>query len=602
MSRLRRLAAPVAILASLALILVACQSQPEPAPAATAAPAAQATKAPAATGGTPGAGTSAATTMPVAAPSAADMDPNQIFRVNIDGEPPTLDPDMASWDTSIAVIQQVFEGLLKFDKDLNLLPALAKDVPTVANGGISSDGKTYTYKLRTDAKYSDGKPVSAKDIEYSLKRALDPALATEYASFYYTVAGAEEYNTSKEKDPAKLQTLRDAVGVKATDDSTLQVKLKDSRASFNDLAALWPMFPIREDVVKANSTTEKPDKWTDDPKNYIGNGAFKITEWVHQDHITLVPNDNYYGTKPNIKKMVLTMVTDAQSEYAAYLTGEREIGKVPTALIEQVQKDPNLSQQLVRSPRLSTFAIQFNNKQKPFDNVKVRQAFSIAIDRDALINNVRKGVGKAAYSWIPPGNPGYQADLGKEYKFDATKAKQLLADAGFPNGQGLPPVTFQYANTRNNPIIAQFAQEQWKTSLGIDVKLEPMESKAFSDAVSKGQYMMGFYGWNADYPDPDNWLPELFGTGAGNNHTYYSNPTLDDLMKKAIAEPDEKKRMQMWADAQKTVVDDAVIIFLFHDENFVLVKPYVKDAFLTGMDGTALPAKFSTDRIWLAKH
>ncbi len=593
MSRLARLAAPLVMLLSLVLLLSACQSQPAASP--TAAPAAQATKAPAA------AGAPAATTAPAAAP-AAEMDANQTFRINIDGEPPTLDPDLASWDTSIAVIQQMFEGLLKFDKDLNLIPAVAKEVPTVANGGISADGKTYTFKLRTDVKYSDGKPVTAKDFEYSLKRSLDPTLATEYASFYYTVVGAEEYNTSKEKDPAKLQALRDAVGIKATDDSTLQVKLKDARASFNDLAALWPMFPVREDIIKANSTADKPDKWTEDPKTLIGNGPFKMTEWVHQDHITLVANENYYGGKPKLQKIVMTMVTDAQAEYAAYLNGEREIGKVPNALIEQVQKDPTLSKQLVRGPRLSTFAIQFNNKQKPFDNVNVRRAFSTAIDRDALITKVRQGVGKPAYSWIPPGNPGYQADLGLQYKFDAAKAKKYLADAGFPDGKGLPPITFQFANTRNNPIIAQFAQQQWKDNLGIDVKLEPMEPKAFSEAVNKGQYTMGFYGWNADYPDPDNWLPELFGTGAGNNHSYYSNPQLDDLMKKAIAEPDQKKRMDMWGQAQKTIVDDAPIIFLFHDEAFVLQKPYVQGIFYTGMDGTAFPGKFASDKMWLAKH
>jgi len=590
---LARFAAPLAALASLVLLLSACQSQPAPAP--TQAPAAQPTKAAA-----PAA--PAATSAPAAAATSADMDPNQTFRINIDGEPPTLDPNLASWDTSIAVLQQVFEGLLKFDKDLNLVPAVAKEVPTVANGGISADGKTYTYHLRNDVKYSDGKPVTAKDFEYSLKRSLDPALATEYASFYYGVVGAEEYNTSKEKDPAKLQALRDAVGIKALDDYTLQVKLKEPRASFNDLAALWPMYPVREDIIKANSTADKPDKWTEDPKTYIGNGPFKMTEWVHQDHITLVANENYYGGKPKLQKMVLTMVTDAQAEYAAFLNGEREIGKVPNALIQQVLKDPNLSKQLVRAPRLSTMAIQFNNKQKPFDNVNVRRAFATAIDREALINQVRQGVGKPAYSWIPPGNPGYQADLGLEYKFDPAKAKKFLADAGYPDGKGLPPITFQYANTRNNPIIAQFAQQQWKDNLGVDVKLEPMEPKAFSEAVNKGQYMMGFYGWNADYPDPDNWLPELFGTGAGNNHSYYSNPQLDDLMKKAISEPDQKKRMEMWAQAQTMVVNDVPIIFLFHDETFVLVKPYVKDAFFTGMDGTAFPGHYSTAQMWLAKH
>ncbi|MHB8990563.1 MAG: peptide ABC transporter substrate-binding protein [Chloroflexota bacterium] len=592
MTRLARIAAPLVVLFTLSLSLAACQGQPQAAPTSAPAQATKAAAAPAAPG---------ATAAPAAAPAAGDMDPNQQLRVNIDGEPPTLDPDLASWDTSIAVIHLVFEGLLKFDKDLNLVPGIAKEVPTAANGGISADGKTYTFKLREGMKFSDGKPVSAKDVEYSLKRSLDPTLAAEYASFYYTIVGAED-NTSKEKDAAKLQALRDAVGVKAKDDLTLQVTLKEPRASMNQLATMWPMYPVREDIIKANSTAEKPDKWTEDPKNYVGNGPFKVTEWVHQDHITLVPNENYYGAKPKLQKMTLTMVTDAQAEYAAFLNGEREIGKVPNALIEQVLKDPNLNKQLFRSPRLSTFAIQFNHKQKPFDNVNVRRAFATAIDRDALIDQVRKGVGKAAYSWVPPGNPGYQADLGKEYKMDAAKAKKYLADAGFPDGKGLPQITFQYANTRNNPIIAQFAQEQWKTNLGIDVKLEPMEPKAFSEAVNKGQYMMGFYGWNADYPDPDNWLPELFGTGAGNNHTYYSNAKLDELMKKAIVEPDTKKRMDMWAEAQKTVVDEAVIIYLFHDENFVLVKPYVKDLYFTGMDGTAFPGHFAVGQGWLAKH
>ncbi|MHB0869047.1 MAG: peptide ABC transporter substrate-binding protein, partial [Chloroflexota bacterium] len=351
MTRLARIAAPLVVLFTLSLSLAACQGQPQAAPTSAPAQATKAAAAPAAPG---------ATAAPAAAPAAGDMDPNQQLRVNIDGEPPTLDPDLASWDTSIAVIHLVFEGLLKFDKDLNLVPGIAKEVPTAANGGISADGKTYTFKLREGMKFSDGKPVSAKDVEYSLKRSLDPTLAAEYASFYYTIVGAEEYNTSKEKDAAKLQALRDAVGVKAKDDLTLQVTLKEPRASMNQLATMWPMYPVREDIIKANSTAEKPDKWTEDPKNYVGNGPFKVTEWVHQDHITLVPNENYYGAKPKLQKMTLTMVTDAQAEYAAFLNGEREIGKVPNALIEQVLKDPNLNKQLFRSPRLSTFAIQFN--------------------------------------------------------------------------------------------------------------------------------------------------------------------------------------------------------------------------------------------------
>ena len=601
MRRLARLAVPLGMLVSATLLLAACQAQPAPpaqAPAGSTPAAAAPTSAPAAPVG--GTAPAAATKAPGAATS-TDMDPNQEWRTNLSGEPENLDPNMASWDTSIAVIELVFDGMFKFDKDLKLQPGLAKELPTAANGGISAYGKTYTIKLRDGLKYSDGKPLMAKDVVFSVKRMLDPTMASEYASFYYGIVGAEELNTSKETDAAKLQALKDAVGVKAVDNVTVEFKLKEARASFTQLLAMWPVTPVSEEVIKSVGG-DKPNKWTEDPKTYIGHGPYKITEWVHQDHITLVPNENYWGPAPKLKKITLAMVTDSQADYAGYMNGERELTMPPTALFAQVMSDPNLSKQLVRSPRLSTFAFQFNHAMKPFDNVNVRKAFITSIDKNAFIDKLRQGVGKPAYSWIPPGQPGYQPDLGKMYSFDAAKAKQYLADAGFANGQGLPKITFQYANTRNNPIYAQFLQEQWKTNLGIDVTLEPMEPKAFSAAVNNEQYMMGFYGWNADYPDPDNWLPELFGTGAGNNHTNYSNPKLDDLMKKAIAEPDEQKRLAMWAEAQKIVVEDDVVIgYLYHDENFLLVKPYVKDMFFTAMDGSGLPGRRSYGQISLGK-
>lgn len=530
------------------------------------------------------------------------MDPKQELRVNLAGEPSTIDPNRASWSNERAVIDMVFEELLKFDlKTLELRPAVAKEIPSTANGGISADGKTYTFKLRTDAKWSDGQPVKAKDFEYSVKRMLDPALAAEYASFYYGIAGAEEYNTSKEKDAAKLKALKDAVGVKATADDTVVFTLKQPRASFLQLTALWPAAPVREDIV-SKSPADKPDQWTQNPKTYVGNGPFKITEWVHQDHITFVPNENYVGTKPKLTKVTYLMVTDQQANYAAYLNGERELAPVPTALTKQVLADPKLSKELVRANVLTTFALQFNNKMKPFDNVKVRQAFSTALDREAFIDKVRSGVGKPAYSWIPPGMPGHQPNLGQQYKLDAAKAKALLAEAGFPNGQGLPKITFDYANTGNNPVIAQFVQEQIKQNLGIEITLQPREPKAHSEAVNKEQYMWAFYGWGADYPDPDNWLPELFGTDAGNNHTAYSNPEVDKLMKAALSETDTAKRMQMWAQAQERIVSEAPVVFMFYNELFFLQKPYVKDIEYSAMTSNTASGFESYNKVWLAKH
>jgi len=601
-SRLPRLVVSIALLLTLTLIMAACQAQPAPAPTQVPAAKGEATTAPSAPS-TPSTAAPSAAPTTAAGPTAADMAPDQTFRINLGDEPATIDPNRASWTQERSVIDLVFEELLKFDlKTLELQPAVAKEIPSTANGGISADGKTYTFKLRNDVKWSDGKPVTAKDFVYSVKRLLDPALAAEYASFYYDIVGAEEYNNSKEKDPAKLQALKDAVAVKAKDDYTLEFTLKNPRSSFLQVMALWPVAPLREDIITANSTPDKPDKWTEDPKTYIGNGPFKLTEWVHQDHITLVPNENYYGPKPKLQKIVYYMVTDVQANYAAYLNGEREIATVPVPMTKQVLADPNLSKQLVRGARLTTFAVQFNNRVKPFDDLRVRQAFSMAIDRDAFIDKVRSGVGKPAYSWIPPGMPGYQPDLGKEYKLDPVKAKQLLADAGYPGGQGLPKITLLYANSGNNPIMAQFMQEQFKTNLGIDITLEPTEPKAASQAINKGQFMIAFYGWGADYPDPDNWLPELFGTGAGNNHTGYSNPKVDDLMKKAIAETDPKKRMDMWAEAQKMIVADAPIAFLFYDENFFLLKPYVRDIEFSAMTSNRGIGFESYYKTWLAKH
>jgi oligopeptide transport system substrate-binding protein len=181
--------------------------------------------------------------------------------------------------------------------------------------------------------------------------------------------------------------------------------------------------------------------------------------------------------------------------------------------------------------------------------------------------------------------PGYNADIGKEYDFDPDRAKELLAEAGYPNGEGLPELKFQYANTGSNPNLAQLLQAQLKDNLGIDLTLEPMESAAFSALVNAEEETWAFFGWGADYPDPDNWLPELFGTGAGNNHTTYSNPEFDELAAEAKKELDNDKRIEMWDEAQQIVFADAPIMTVFYRERFVLVKPYVKNFTPTGMDG-----------------
>lgn len=518
----------------------------------------------------------------------------QILRVNLTGEPATIDPNRASFSQERTVIIQVFKGLLGFNQDLSLKPVVARDIPTVGNKGISTDGKTYTFKLRNNVTWSDGKKVVAGDFEYSIKRMLSPELAAKYASFYFDIAGAKDYNASKDKDAASKEQLKNAVGVKALDEQTLLITLNRPRPTFLQLMALWPAYPLREDVIN-----QYGDKWTE-PPNYIGNGPFMLTEWVHQDHITLKPNPNYWGTKPKLSEVQLKMITDGNAELAAYRNNELEMSNVPPGTEKATMADAALSKEIVRYAELNTFGFFFNVTQPPFDNLKLRQAFATAVDRVSFIDKVRNGVGHTTTSWIPPDMPGYDAELGKEYNFDITKAKQLLADAGYADVSNLPELKFQYADTAGNRLIAQFLQGQMKDNLGITITLEPMEPKSFSQLINGNQHTWIWLGWGADYPDPDNWLPELFGTGAGNNHTVYSNPQFDALTEQAKEQLDNTKRLKAWADVQKLVIADVPLIPMFNRERFVLYKPSVKGIKTTGMDGRIAGDLF-LDEIYIAK-
>lgn len=519
----------------------------------------------------------------------------QTITLNLGGEVVTIDPNRASWSNERSVMMQVFDGLLAFKPDLSLTPMVAKEIPTTANKGISADGKTYTIELKPNVTWSDGKKVTAKDFEFSIKRMLSPDLASEYASFYFNIVGAEAYYAATEKTDAEKTTLRNAVGVTAKDDDTLEIKLIDPLPTFVQLLALWPVYPVRQDMVEKYG-----DKWAQPDATgampyYIGNGPFVLKEWVQQDHYIFVPNANYWGTKPTLTQITYKQITDANVALAAYKNNELDQSGVPGGTEKTTMQDPVLSKEIVRYPQLTTYAFQFNVTKPPFDNKLLRQALACAVDRAAYVDKVRGGVGKVALSWIPPGMPGYDPELGKEWDFNPTKAKELLAQAGYPNGQGLPELKFQIANTGANPTIAAFLQGQLKDNLGINLTVELMDPKAYSALYNAKQFNWGFTGWGADYPDPDNWLPQLYGTGAGNNKTGYSSPQFDALSVQALKELDNTKRLKLWADAQKLVVADVPMLYVFHRETFALKKSWVKNQVTTGMDGQIAGDMFLRD-------
>ena len=538
-----------------------------PPPAAAATPAGAATPATGAT--TKPAATAAATAAakPTTQAAAQPSGPQEISVNALQGEPDNLDPNRSSFSTEGAVIRQVFEPLLTFDKDL-------KPVPAAASGyDVSQDGRTYTFHLKQGAKWSDDQPVTAKDFAYSYKRILDPNIAAEYASFFADagIVGAADYNGGKGS--------ADNVGIKAVDDNTLEIQVESPVGYFPNLVALWVVPPLREDIIQ-----KAGDAWAQDPSTYIGNGPFKMSEWVHQDHITLVPNPNYSGTAPKLQKVTFLMVTNGEADYAAYRNNERDWTLVPDADVQAVRGDSELSKQSVEYTELTTFWLIMNNAKKPLDNPSVRKALSKAIDRSAMIRDVGAGVGKPATSMIPPGMPGYQADLGKDIDFDANGAKQLLSDAGFSDPSQFPQMHFRFATTSANQARAEFIQAQLKQNLGINIVLDSMESKAYQAAFKDKDFDLAFGGWGADYPDPQDWMASLFGCKASNNKFNYCNQQFDQASAKGDTGTDLNQRLQAYAEAQKILVQDLPVAPLFYRGRMVLVKPWVQNMVITPKD------------------
>jgi oligopeptide transport system substrate-binding protein len=523
------------------------------------------------------------TSVPVHAQQAQELTVNFL-----QGEPDNIDPNRSSFNTEAAVVRQVFEPLLRFDQGLRPQPAAASSYD------VSADGKTYTFHLRPDGRWSDGQPVTAQQFEFSWKRILDPSLAAEYADFFVQagIVGADDYNSGK-------VATSDNVGVHALDNLTLEIDLDQAFGPLPDLAALWVVSPERPDIIGAN-----PTGWTQDPSTYIGNGPFLMSEWVHQDHVSFVPNPQYVAhgqwPQPTLKKMTFLMVTDNEADYAAYLNGERDWTLVPDPDVQQVYNDPNLSQQKINYNELTEFWLDLNITAKPLDNVLVRRAFSKAIDRKAFIRDVRSGLGLPAISIIPPGMPGYQQDVGTAWDFDPAGARDLLAQAGYPNGQGFPTLTLEFGTTSANQRYNEFFQAQLKQNLGINIQLNSMESKAEQASFKAKTYQMSWHGWGADYPDPQDWFATLFGCKGGNNKTNYCNPQFDAIVAQADKGTILDDRLALYAQAQSMVVDDMTVVPIYVRGRMIVVQPYVQNQVVTALDD--YPGDWFLDQVSIAPH
>jgi oligopeptide transport system substrate-binding protein len=520
----------------------------------------------------------------------------------VPGEPDIIDPQRADFAYSLAVIRQVFRGLLYYDGALNLIPDMAIEVPNTDNGGISADGLRYRFQLRDGLKWSDGTQLTAKDYVYALRRICSPDLVSLYRDFFDNIVGCDDYQNAKgtaeaplTPTEAELSALRDAVGVRAPDDTTLIIRLRAPQPTFLQIMALAQAYPVRRAVVEA-----APDTWTE-PGTIVGSGPFILVSWNHQQDLAFERNPHWYGEPITLTRMEWRVLPDEGQAYNAYLSDEIDWSLIPIENVDLVRQDAELSQQNVTANELSVFALEFNNTQPPFDNAGVRKAFATSYDRQAYIQGVRRHVGAPAYGWIPPGMPGYNETVGTAFEVNPRKAKQLLADAGFPDGKDLPDVTLTIAESQVGRASAEFLKEQVRQNLGVDIEIEVLEAKTYEQRYNISDFQVVLGGWGADYPDPENFLPNLFGTGAGLNLFRYSNPKVDALFAEAAVELDNARRLELYDRAHRIIIEEdmGVAPMFFRGVN-ILVKPWVKGFTVTGLD--ALQGDFFYYRVQILEH
>ena len=489
----------------------------------------------------------------------------KILRTNNNSEPGSLDPALATGTHDSWAMQHMFEGLMKYNEKGEVVEGMAKEMK------VSDDGLKYTFTLRDDAKWSNGDPLTAQDFEFAWKRVLDPETASEYSYQLYYLKNGEAYNNGEAK--------AEDVGVKAVDDKTLEVELETATKYFPGLAAFYTLYPVPKAIVEKN-----PD-WAKDPKkgDFVTNGPFVIKDWKHNEGIDLVKNDQYYDKdKVKLAGIHFDIIEDQNTSWQRYEGGEYDfIVSPPNTIVNKLQQAKD--EQLTIGDDLGTYYFALNVKEKPLNNVKVRQALSLAIDRKAIVENITQGGQLPAEGMVPFGllddqDKDFRDDQGNLVKEDVEEAKKLLDEGLAEEGMtkaDLNGKVIVYNTDESHKKIAQAVQEMWNSKLGISVNLENMEFQTLIDRRREGDYFISRAGWMGDYSDPMTML-DLFMTGNPQNDPKWSNAKFDELLKKAKTETDQKVRMDSMKEAEKIMMEEMPVIPIYFYTQPYVTKPNVK--------------------------
>ena len=502
------------------------------------------------------------------------------FTVQLGSNPETLDPALNSAIDGANTLITVFEPLLLIDENNEVIPGQAESYT------VSEDGLTWTFTMRDGLKWSDGSDLTAKDFEYSFKRLAAPDTAAPYAETvvgmidgYADAAGNPDADGNMTTEPDF-----DALNVVASEDGkTLTVTLSYPCAYFDKLAAFAAMSPVQQATVEANG-----DAWCTEPDTYICNGPYYISEWVPSERLVLAKNPNYVGGWDSSKivsdTITLLLLEDSSASYAAYNSGEAQLVKdVPTDEIPSLTKAEDGGDFYVDTI-LGTYYVSLNDQREPFTDPNVRKALSLAIDRDYVANTIMQGTYTPAYNLVGPGivddsgmfydnaNDG-KTYISDDYEANLEAAKQALADAGYPNGEGFPTIEYSTNDAGYHTPVAEYLQQAWG-ELGITVNINKVEWASFTPLRRAGDYDASRNGWVMDYNDPSNML-ELFTTSNGNNDGKYSSADFDAAIE-ASKVADKSVHFQKLHEAEDILMNDYACIPIAYYNDFWLQSPSLK--------------------------
>ncbi len=480
-------------------------------------------------------------------------------------EPESLDPAVITGQPEGRVVNALFEGLTTFDAGGRAVPGVAE------SWTISPDRRIYTFTFRPDAMWSDGTPVRASDFVSSWRRTLLPETAAGYNYQLFYVKNAQAFAEGRLAD-------FDQVGVKALDDRTLQVTLENPTPFFLDLCATPPLQPVPASIV-----AKYGDDWIK-PGHMVNNGAYTLDSWRINDRIRLKKNPWYWNrAHVALDTIDILPISKANVAFNFYASGLADLvmdkGLTPPALLNDLRLRPDFH----AAPFLGIYFLRFNCEKPPFNDVRVRQAFSLAINKETITKKITRAGELPASSFVPPGIEGYVSP--EAPASDPAAARRLLAEAGFPAGRGFPLVTYLYSEGELNEAIAVELQDMWARELGIKVNLARQEWKVYLNSLSSLDYGIARSTWVGDYPDPNTFL-DMFVANGGNNRTGWSDPAYDTLIASAARETDPARRFSILRQAEDMLIRTQspicplyyyVGIQLFDDRKFGGILPNVLD-------------------------